>query len=245
MAQHTSSGTRHAPAHATPRAVRRMVTTLFFLPMTALTVFSKTRASAASVLAATTAGARSVASSLSGTLEFAVIKKLFDGVYELFSGFFELGALVFCFSLIFWVSGLFLGLAVCSVFVACACCYVLLCAVGMNWCLDRIRVYLRDCLVLRMCSVCIPMVSVLRGLRFTCGVTVHFPDKSMVWILHAGHWVVRLCWRHCFEPMAWIRGVQGESGVRSKQQDIQDGRELGASAAGTPHQEDSSLLRNL
>ncbi len=44
-----------------------------------------------------------------------VIKKLFDGVYELFSGFFELGALVFCVSLIFWVSGLFLGLAVCSV----------------------------------------------------------------------------------------------------------------------------------
>lgn len=92
MAQHTSSGTRHAPAHATPRAtsqssaarrrpapgapdgaggprpqqktaaVRRMVTTLFFLPMTALTVFSKTRASAASVLAATTAGARCVCS---------------------------------------------------------------------------------------------------------------------------------------------------------------------------------------
>ena len=140
-----------------------------------------------------------------------VIKKLFDGVYELFSGFFELGALVFCVSLIFWVSGLFLGLAVCSVsllqadlpafractcplrsrscrvssliahsgalarsqvLVAFACCYVLLCAVGMNWCLDRIRVYLRDCLALRMCSVCIPMVSVLRGLRFTCGVTV-------------------------------------------------------------------------
>ena len=49
---------------------------------------------------------------------------------------------------------------------------MLLCAVGMNWCLDRIRVYLRDCLVLRMCSVCIPMVSVLRGLRFTAGVTV-------------------------------------------------------------------------
>lgn len=153
---------------------------------------------------------------MSGTLEFQVTKKLFDGVYELFSGFFELGALVFCFSLIFWVSGLFLGLAVCSVrcihlslpwmaeigrrllrraqssvrasgraslgvllttrpaqvFVAGACCYVLLCAVGMNWCLDRIRVYLRDCLVLRMCSVCIPMVSVLRGLRFTTGVTV-------------------------------------------------------------------------
>ena len=146
---------------------------------------------------------------MSGTLEFQVTKKLFDGVYELFSGFFELGALVFCFSLIFWVSGLFLGLAVCSVryspplsvsstllfseiekceyvgcfatrlttravqvFVAAACCYVLLCAVGMNWCLDRIRVYLRDCLVLRMCSVCIPMVSVLRGLRFTTGVTV-------------------------------------------------------------------------
>jgi len=59
-----------------------------------------------------------------------------------------------------------------QVCVACACCYVLLCAVGMNWCLDRIRVYLRDCLVLRMCSVCIPMVSVLRGLRFTTGVTV-------------------------------------------------------------------------
>jgi len=56
-----------------------------------------------------------VASSLSGTLEFQVTKKLFDGIYELFSGFFELGALVFCFSLIFWVSGLFLGLAVCSV----------------------------------------------------------------------------------------------------------------------------------
>jgi hypothetical protein len=56
-----------------------------------------------------------VASDLSGTLEFQVTKKLFDGVYELFSGFFELGALVFCFSLIFWVSGLFLGLAVCSV----------------------------------------------------------------------------------------------------------------------------------
>jgi hypothetical protein len=52
---------------------------------------------------------------LSGTLEFMVIKKLFDGFYELFSGVFELGALVFCFSLIFWVSGLFLGLAVCSV----------------------------------------------------------------------------------------------------------------------------------
>ena len=143
---------------------------------------------------------RNVVGGLSGTLEFQVTKKLFDGVYELFSGFFELGALVFCFSLIFWVSGLFLGLAVCSVrnltrspqslvffhvstcvrdslrgwqvFVACACCYVLLCAVGMNWCLDRIRVYLRDCLVLRMCSVCIPMVSVLRGLRFTTGVTV-------------------------------------------------------------------------
>jgi hypothetical protein len=59
-----------------------------------------------------------------------------------------------------------------QVLVAFACCYVLLCAVGMNWCLDRIRVYLRDCLALRMCSVCIPMVSVLRGLRFTCGVTV-------------------------------------------------------------------------
>ena len=56
-----------------------------------------------------------MASSLSGTLEFMVIKKLFDGFYELFSGVFELGALVFCFSLIFWVSGLFLGLAVCSV----------------------------------------------------------------------------------------------------------------------------------
>jgi hypothetical protein len=56
-----------------------------------------------------------VAGSLAGTLEFMVIKKLFDGVYELFSGFFELGALVFCVSLIFWVSGLFLGLAVCSV----------------------------------------------------------------------------------------------------------------------------------
>jgi hypothetical protein len=28
------------------------------------------------------------------------------------------------------------------------------------------------------------------------GIQVHFPDKSMVWILHAGHWVVRLCWRH-------------------------------------------------
>ena len=55
---------------------------------------------------------RSVASSLSGTLEFQVTKKLFDGFSELFSGFFELGALVFCFSLIFWVSGLFLGLAV-------------------------------------------------------------------------------------------------------------------------------------
>lgn len=57
----------------------------------------------------------SVVSGLSGTLEFMVIKKLFDGVFELFSGFFELSALVFCFSLIFWVSGLFLGLAVCSV----------------------------------------------------------------------------------------------------------------------------------
>jgi len=57
----------------------------------------------------------SVMGSLSGTLEFMVIKKLFDGLYELFSGFFELGALVFCFSLIFWVSGLFVGLAVCSV----------------------------------------------------------------------------------------------------------------------------------
>lgn len=157
---------------------------------------------------------RSVASSLSGTLEFQVTKKLFDGFSELFSGFFELGALVFCFSLIFWVSGLFLGLAVCSVFVACACCYVLLCAVGMNWCLDRIRVYLRDCLVLRMCSVCIPMVSVLRGLRFTTGVTVHFPDKSMVWILHAGHWVVRLCWRHCFDPLTWIKGAQTGSACR-------------------------------
>ena len=155
-----------------------------------------------------------MASSLSGTLEFQVTKKLFDGFSELFSGFFELGALVFCFSLIFWVSGLFLGLAVCSVFVACACCYVLLCAVGMNWCLDRIRVYLRDCLVLRMCSVCIPMVSVLRGLRFTTGVTVHFPDKSMVWILHAGHWVVRLCWRHCFDPLTWIKGAQTGSACR-------------------------------
>jgi len=42
-------------------------------------------------------------------------------------------------------------------------------------------------------------------------VQVHFPDKSMVWILHAGHWVVRLCWRHCFEPRSWIKGVQGRA----------------------------------
>ena len=71
-----------------------------------------------------------------------------------------------------------------QVLVAFACCYVLLCAVGMNWCLDRIRVYLRDCLVLRMCSVCIPMVSVLRGLRFTCGVTVRHRPLALSLTLH-------------------------------------------------------------
>jgi hypothetical protein len=48
----------------------------------------------------------------------------------------------------------------------------------------------------------------LTGVR----VQVHFPDKSMVWILHAGHWVVRLCWRHCFDPKAWIRGAQSPRG---------------------------------
>jgi hypothetical protein len=80
------------------------------------------------------------------------------------------------------------------------------CAVGMNWMLDRVRVYLRDCWLLRICSGAIPVVSVLKGLRFTTGVTVHFPDKSMVWILHAGNWVVRLCWRSMLEPMRLLKG---------------------------------------
>jgi len=36
------------------------------------------------------------------------------------------------------------------------------CAVGMNWVLDRVRVYLRDCWLLRVCSGAIPVVSVLK-----------------------------------------------------------------------------------
>ncbi len=55
-----------------------------------------------------------------------------------------------------------------------------------------------------MCAVTIPAVTVVKGLRFTTGVTVHFPEKSMVWILHAGNWVVRLCWKSVFEPRALI-----------------------------------------
>jgi len=152
-------------------------------------------------------GIRSASKSMSGSLEFQMAKKLFGAFGDLFSGFLELGALIASMTLLFWVSGLFLGLAFCSVFVAAACLYVLICAVSMNWCLDRVRVYLRDCLVLRVCSVAIPTVSVLKGLKFTTGVTVHFPDKSMVWILHAGNWVVRLCWKNCFEnPILLFRG---------------------------------------
>jgi hypothetical protein len=51
-----------------------------------------------------------------------------------------------------------------------------------------------------------------------------------------------------FEPMAWIRGAQGEIGDRTKQQEIQDGyvRELAASTVGdAARDEDSRLLRNL
>jgi hypothetical protein len=51
------------------------------------------------------------------------------------------------------------------------------------------------------------MVTVLKGLRFTTGVTVHFPEKSMVWILHAGRWVVRLCW-------SWKAGLGGDTAVQ-------------------------------
>jgi hypothetical protein len=42
-----------------------------------------------------------------------------------FSGFLELAALIATMTLLFWVSGLFLGLALCSVIVAFACLYVL------------------------------------------------------------------------------------------------------------------------
>jgi hypothetical protein len=121
-----------------------------------------------------------------------MVKKLYGAFCDLFSGFLELGALAVSLTLLFWVSGLFFGLAVCSVFIVAACLYVLACAIGMNWVLDRVRIYLRDCLLLRVCSFAIPVVSVLRGVKFTTGVTVHFPEHSMIWILHAGNWVVIL-----------------------------------------------------
>ena len=154
----------------------------------------------------TSSGIRSAATTMSGSMEMQMAKKLYYAFSDLFSGFLELGALIATMTLLFWVSGLFLGLALCSVLVAFACLYVLSCAVGMNWVLDRVRVYLRDCWLLRVCSGAIPETSVLRGLRFTTGVTVHFPDKSMVWILHAGNWVVRLCWRSMLEPMRLLKG---------------------------------------
>jgi hypothetical protein len=133
---------------------------------------------------------RMTVNSMSGTMEFQMVKKLYGAFCDLFSGFLELGALAVSLTLLFWVSGLFFGLAVCSVFIVAACLYVLACAIGMNWVLDRVRIYLRDCLLLRVCSFAIPVVSVLRGVKFTTGVTVHFPEHSMIWILHAGNWVV-------------------------------------------------------
>ncbi|KAJ1485194.1 hypothetical protein T484DRAFT_2020822 [Baffinella frigidus] len=178
--------------------------TVFFLPLAVWGMTSRVTSRVRGTVTATSSGLRSAAGSMSGSMEMQMAKKLYFAFSDLFSGFLELGALIATMTLLFWVSGLFLGLALCSVLVAFACLYVLSCAVGMNWMLDRVRVYLRDCMLLRVCSGAIPVVSVLKGLRFTTGVTVHFSDKSMVWILHAGNWVVRLCWRSVLEPMRYL-----------------------------------------
>eukprot|EP00291_Cryptomonas_curvata_P018098 CAMPEP_0172165506 /NCGR_PEP_ID=MMETSP1050-20130122/8451_1 /TAXON_ID=233186 /ORGANISM="Cryptomonas curvata, Strain CCAP979/52" /LENGTH=191 /DNA_ID=CAMNT_0012835987 /DNA_START=112 /DNA_END=687 /DNA_ORIENTATION=- len=159
------------------------------------------------ILAGMARTCRMTVNSMSGTMEFQMVKKLYGAFCDLFSGFLELGALAVSLTLLFWVSGLFFGLAVCSVFIVAACLYVLACAIGMNWVLDCVRIYLRDCLLLRVCSFAIPVVSVLRGVKFTTGVTVHFPEHSMIWILHAGNWVIRLCWRNCFEPWYLFSGA--------------------------------------
>jgi len=180
--------------------------TVFAVPLAIWSVIATARGMVADTVMRASSSLRSAAGSMSGSMEAQMAKKLYFAFSDLFSGFLELAALIATMTLLFWVSGLFLGLALCSVIVAFACLYVLTCAVGMNWMLDRVRVYLRDCWLLRICSGAIPVVSVLKGLRFTTGVTVHFPDKSMVWILHAGNWVVRLCWRSMLEPMRLLKG---------------------------------------
>eukprot|EP00287_Rhodomonas_sp_CCMP768_P003105 CAMPEP_0196718700 /NCGR_PEP_ID=MMETSP1091-20130531/1841_1 /TAXON_ID=302021 /ORGANISM="Rhodomonas sp., Strain CCMP768" /LENGTH=235 /DNA_ID=CAMNT_0042059427 /DNA_START=107 /DNA_END=814 /DNA_ORIENTATION=+ len=151
-------------------------------------------------------GASALVTTVSASLEAEVAVKLYTGFKELSSGFAELFALGATMTLLSWVSGLFLGLALASVGVALVCLYVLGAALGMNWMLDRVRYYLRDCLLLRVCSFAIPVVSVLKNVRTAAGVTVHFPEESMVWVLHAGSWVVRLCWHHCWRPLRYLRG---------------------------------------
>eukprot|EP00283_Hemiselmis_rufescens_P009199 CAMPEP_0173422648 /NCGR_PEP_ID=MMETSP1357-20121228/3272_1 /TAXON_ID=77926 /ORGANISM="Hemiselmis rufescens, Strain PCC563" /LENGTH=239 /DNA_ID=CAMNT_0014385693 /DNA_START=125 /DNA_END=841 /DNA_ORIENTATION=- len=179
---------------------------VFAVPFACFTGASKTARAAGGALTGAIGSAGALVSSMSGTMEFQMARKLYGASVDLFEGFAELGALGMAITLLLWVSGLFFGLAFMSVFVSMACLYVLGMATGMNLVLDRVRVYLRDCFILRVCAYTIPVVTVLKGLRFTTGVTVHFPEKSMVWILHAGHWVVRLCWRSVFEPRRLIKG---------------------------------------
>eukprot|EP00960_Hanusia_phi_P036031 752106-Hanusia_phi.AAC.2 len=173
------------------KGTRRTASRLVHIPWAAFSAVYHAPQAVSGMVSASAKGirhARAASKSMSGSLEFQMAKKLFGAFANRFSGFLELGALIASMTLLFWVSGLFLGLAFCSVmdatsccdmqalklgggqvFVAAACLYVLICAVSMNWCLDRVRVYLRDCLVLRVCSVAIPTVSVLQGLKFTTG----------------------------------------------------------------------------
>jgi len=195
---------------APPRPRRGLISTtfriVFAVPLALLSAASTAKQMSIRTVRGISNGASALGTTLGSSLEAEVAVKLYTGVKDLSSGCAELFALGATMTLLSWVSGLFLGLAMASVAVAFVCLYVLGAALGMNWMLDRVRHYLRDCLMLRVCSFAIPVVSVLKNVRTAAGVTVHFPEKSMVWVLHAGNWVVRLCWQHCFEPIRYLRG---------------------------------------